>query len=782
MVVIDDDNSDGEGDNALPLARPLAEMLRAARLEVRHLPADVIEALEHKHAADARGTLTCVYALLFALAEVRVSLVDDLTFVQRASVLLELLYNGPAAAGRELRSLALPGCAAVRVPDEEALAAAGRVPVYEVAIDARGAIVAGSHRVCTHDRTVAHDTLGPSNMLRVLLPEEGVGSELPQLSAALAELVDVLAGGLVVCGRRFEFLGAKTDHKLRDLKMHFVAVPTPVAPALGTREPVPRLWRSAGEARTLLAAFETLPTVEKLLKRLELLFSSTVRALDNVAFDVHHCPPGLLSVAQCAGLPPAPDGRANVYVCDDIIGALPTGAPSVDANGEPRLMSDGAGLISLDLARQIPPVVSGRLLVGDDADADGSAPLITQLRLWLSGLLAKGTLCACAGLPTGVIVLRRASMVKVGGVADSSVAAARGARGAAPPLSMERTGFSRFEVCETSERATSGRLSAALIEILAEGARRAGGQAGWEVLVAHLASLQEAEVRRVRRLLTGGGQPPAPPAGAETPTGVAPLRRVDSRRVRAAALAELSAGADVANAVGVSASSMLLSGFDPTREPRLVELLSRLEGLRLGALSGFKLPLRQAVCVFGQPDPTGSLPEGHVCVVVDGMELAHQMCAADGGSGSGGSGSGSSGRGSAPTEVLVHKSPGCHPGDVRRLRHTRTPELEALLRGVDAGRAHAIFFSTRGERATADTIAGCDHDGDKFTVISDPALVHLFAETSPWDAPLRRGRKAATVPDADPAGLQVSCRSCTCTRALPRVARVPSPPPHFSPL
>jgi len=109
--------------------------------------------------------------------------------------------------------------------------------------------------------------------------------------------------------------------------------------------------------------------------------------------------------------------------------------------------------------------------------------------------------------------------------------------------------------------------------------------------------------------------------------------------------------------------------------------------------------------------------------------------------------------GGAAPEVLIYKSPGCHPGDVRKLKHMRTPELEALLRGVDACRMHAVFFSTQGERADADKIAGCDHDGDKFTIISDPVLVSLFAEAPPWDAP-QSGLINAVKPSEDPNALQ----------------------------
>ena len=748
VVVSDDD----ESNSALPLARPLAEMLQSTRLEFRHLSADVSGALERAYKSNASQALSRVYALLFALAEARVSLLDDLTFTQRNSVLLELVENGPGAAGRELRAFDVPGCATagnLRLPDEEALMTAGSVPIFEVSVDAQGKLVAGSHRISLHDRTMVHDMLGPSNILRVQLPEDDAISGAPQ--KGVAELVDTLAGGLVVCGKRFEFFGAKSDHKMSEIKVHFVAVTTPAvrARALYTREPVPRPWRTAGEARGLLAAFEALPTVEKLLKRLELMFSSTVRALEDVSFSVQHLS-GALAVADCAGLQAGADGLANVYVCDDVVGVLPNGQPALDVDGEPRLMTDGAGLISLDLARRIPAVASGKLVSDADHDAS-SAPLVTQLRLWLEGMLAKGTLCACSTLPDGVIVLRRGSMIKVdvdAGGGEGPSAASVSTEPPPPhrsPSAILRAGFSRFEVCESSERpGKKARLNAQLIQILAEGARCAGGQPGWEVLTRHLTELQEAEVRRVRKLLTSSG-PASLQTGPSQGTPHPTQTHAESRRVRAAALAELEAGSDASNALGVSASTMLLSGFDPVREPRLVELLRRLEETRLTKLTGsFKLPLVQAVNLFGQPDPTGSLPEGHVCVIVDGMELAHQMCSD--GNGSGGCG--------AATEVLVHKSPGCHAGDVRKLKHMRTRELEALLRGVDPSRAHTIFFSTQGERAIADTIAGCDHDGDKFTVISDPLLVRLFAESPSWDAP-PRGSKSATTPHTDPQALQV---------------------------
>ena len=762
-AAMSDDESDGESNSALHLVRPLAMMLQSANVADRHLSADVITALIDGYTRNEGMVLSRVYALLFALAEARVSLVDDLTFPQRNSVMLELLEGGPRAAGRELRAMAIPGCvaaASIRIPDEEALLAAGSVPIYEVAVDARGQLVRGSHHISTHDRTMVHDTLGPSNLLRVELPEDDALSGSPQGRSAFGELRDTLAEGLVVCGKRFDFFGAKSDHKMRAIKVHFVAVAS--AWPLHTREPSSRPWRTANEARSLLAAFEELPTVEKQLKRLELMFSSTVRVLDDVAFSVERRR-GALTPADFASLQASTPGHAKIYVCDDVAGTLPDGRPALNADGEPRLMSDGAGFISLDLAKRIPAVLSGKL-VRDADHGNASAPLVTQLRLWLEGLLAKGTLLTCSTLPDGVIVLRKGSMVKVDGGAGGAIESSATAGPEEPPpphLSPSatlRVGFSRVEICETSERAPSARLGASLIEILAAGSRRAGGQSAWDALARHLTDLQEAEVRRVRKLLIDSDQSLQQADGHQSQSGQSPSPwQTDCRRVRAAALAELAAGSDSSNSLGVSASSMLLSGFDAMHEPRLVELLQRLEEARLTSLGTFKLPLAEATSVFGQPDPTGSLPEGHVCVVVQGMELAHQLCR-----------DGDDERG-AVREVLVHKSPGCHAGDVRKLKHARTPELEALLRGVDRRRAHAIFFSTRGERAVADMIAGCDHDGDKFTVISDPTLVRLFDATDPWKAP-PRGKKSATTPDPEPQTLQVlpfSHHSCSWKRDKP---------------
>ena len=74
-----------------------------------------------------------------------------------------------------------------------------------------------------------------------------------------------------------------------------------------------------------------------------------------------------------------------------------------------------------------------------------------------------------------------------------------------------------------------------------------------------------------------------------------------------------------------------------------------------------------------------------------------------------------------------------------------TPELRATFAGTALSSQNIIYFSTRGPRALADQLSGGDYDGDRFLVISNPALVEAFlTESEPWEEPLSsRGTKSA---------------------------------------
>ena len=50
----------------------------------------------------------------------------------------------------------------------------------------------------------------------------------------------------------------------------------------------------------------------------------------------------------------------------------PSNQQAFDSAGKPRLMTDGAGLISLDLASQIPPVLNGLVREGPAGRCQGS--------------------------------------------------------------------------------------------------------------------------------------------------------------------------------------------------------------------------------------------------------------------------------------------------------------------------------------------------------------------------------------------------------------------------
>ena len=77
------------------------------------------------------------------------------------------------------------------------------------------------------------------------------------------------------------------------------------------------------------------------------------------------------------GLGPTEEGEVRLVQIDDLVGRLPDGTPSTDPKGELRIMTDGAGLISHNLARHIPKCASGRL-VDEEATAGCEIPLLTQ--------------------------------------------------------------------------------------------------------------------------------------------------------------------------------------------------------------------------------------------------------------------------------------------------------------------------------------------------------------------------------------------------------------------
>ena len=110
--------------------------------------------------------------------------------------------------------------------------------------------------------------------------------------------------------------------------------------------------------------------LQKLADRLALAFSQTTPALTTVPFVFSQDEDDWRGSGHTAeeqrrmlqGAAPAARNTLRIIVVDDIHGKNADGNTALDAKGGQRLQTDGAGLISLNLARQVPWCSAGRLL------------------------------------------------------------------------------------------------------------------------------------------------------------------------------------------------------------------------------------------------------------------------------------------------------------------------------------------------------------------------------------------------------------------------------------
>ena len=164
--------------------------------------------------------------------------------------------------------------------------------------------------------------------------------------------------------------------------------------------------------------------------------------------------------------------------------------------------------------------------------------------------------------------------------------------------------------------------------------------------------------------------------------------------------------------------TLLAAGFDPDREPYLAQELRKCERRELKGLREGKVAMRETYNLMGIADPTGSLPEGHVCIVREGVVLGQ-----------------SGGSESEADKVVIYRSPGCLEGDMRKATNTVTAELHKVLAGAARPRCNAIFFSILGNCSMADEMGGGDLDGDMFMVLADPEIVSNFSPRPRWILP-----------------------------------------------
>lgn len=273
--------------------------------------------------------------------------------------------------------------------------------------------------------------------------------------------------------------------------------------------------------------------------------------------------------------------RVQIVIIDDVLGKQVDGSIAHNAQGEPHIMTDGAGLVSADLAAHVPRCTSGRV-IDDGAVGFGMGPLLQQVRVWHRGLLAKGMLISDARLPPGLIVLT-ASMVKVYG--------RRGCRLDKDATKDER---SAYEVIRTSNGASTGRVNPQMVPLLE--------YAGGPRMVTLLMHLYGLHAERLLELTSGS---------------------LTGNRLRSI-LSELGLSADGTG--GVGPGEMLLAGFDPTVEPHLKKKVASMVTAQLEQLASGRFVIPSSLQLIGVPDFTGTLEAGTVCVIDQGRYCEEQLC------------------------------------------------------------------------------------------------------------------------------------------------------------
>lgn len=147
-------------------------------------------------------------------------------------------------------------------------------------------------------------------------------------------------------------------------------------------------------------------------------------------------------------------------------------------------------------------------------------------------------------------------------------------------------------------------------------------------------------------------------------------------------------------------------------------------------------------------DPSGTLPEGQICVLINGVPKVQER-------------------------VLVYKAPGCHTGDVRCVSAVAPPP--ALQRHLNTGDVDtkgqsALIISTRGRRSLTDEIAGSDIDGDVFTLIWNQKIVERWPQHNPAAWEKRPTPQPPPLAGSEVAGAESSSAETTAEAAADKVA------------
>lgn len=204
------------------------------------------------------------------------------------------------------------------------------------------------------------------------------------------------------------------------------------------------------------------------------------------------------------------------------------------------------------------------------------------------------------------------------------------------------------------------------------------------------------------------------------------------------------------------ATEFLRAGHD-LAEPMFQQLLRRLQALEFGKLKECKIRINDSAFLPGVPDPTNTLKEGEICVVLPVgtalMQTAEQASellfgqTTDTRTNLGVSVDDTLNTVAVQDSmvdgpVVLMRFPLLHIGEIRLLTSVLpTPELLKTIVGTSGG---CIYFSTQGRRSAADEMGGGDFDGDLYCVFfgtsGDHAIVpyiqNQIKATGPVAAPV----------------------------------------------
>ena len=326
----------------------------------------------------------------------------------------------------------------------------------------------------------------------------------------------------------------------------------------------------------LFADFLTLPA-PKMAKRLQLCFSQTVRCLEQYKLHLVRDPAISTLEDVLAMEPPSDEKVVNIVEIDDRFGD--------QTDRENTCLTDGAGLISLDLMRGIPSIDNGQVLVTEqrvdpkDPPELQSAPVVVQSRLWYLGSLAKGLWLLYANLPLRTLVVCRQKQRKVEGRRDCVAA---------------QKGISSFEVIRTFDRPIPGKLDAYLAPLLevAAGSRK-------PELHTLILRQQGEEANTLLSMLN-----------TQFPKW---KRKQEAKKVLERLERKIDDKVSVADAVKVF--------DDPLGEPYLAQKLKQLQLAALKKLRVGKVLLPHSNLYVIVPDFTGSLKAGEVAPFIHGQQL-----------------------------------------------------------------------------------------------------------------------------------------------------------------